>query len=98
MFRRGKPDKFELTEERLSILHGTTIDQHRPGTILADFQTVLDFVNDVSPPLTGKRLLPMRTLIPLNERMSHPLQHGLNRPQQKSFPHINEKQSNASTA
>ena len=56
---------------------------------MRDFQTILDFIDQTAPQLTTTQLLPLRALEPLNALLSHPLQHGLTRPQQKSFPHIN---------
>ncbi len=65
------------------------IDSNGPGTILADFETLLDFI-ETGVRSTGKyHLLPMDRLRELDERMVHPLRPNLERPQQKSFPHIN---------
>lgn len=79
----------ELTAAKKSILKDTTITNDEPGPIVADFQTLLTFVQETNPQLTGRQMLPLRPLADLNERMTHPLQHDLRRPQQKSFPHIN---------
>ncbi len=65
------------------------IDNSGPGTILADFEALLDFVSG-GVRSTGKyHLLPMDRLRELDERMARPLRPNLERPQQKSFPHIN---------
>ena len=70
----------------LSIQH---IDNSGPGTILADFEALLDFVS-TGVRSTGKHhLLPMDRLRELDERMTIPLRPNLQRPQQRSFPHIN---------
>lgn len=59
-----------------------------PGTIVADFETLMDFVNG-GVRSTGKyHLLPMARLNELDERMTQPLRPKLQRPQQRSFPHL----------
>ncbi|MEJ7594942.1 MAG: hypothetical protein WKF77_25735 [Planctomycetaceae bacterium] len=81
-----KQEPIALQGSNLSIQH---IDQSGPGTILADFETLQDFVAG-GVRSTGKyHLLPMDRLRELDERMTHPLRPNLERPQQKSFPHIN---------
>lgn len=71
------------------ILKAQTIGPHEPGPILTDFHTLIDFIGEEGTPVTGTHLLPLKSLRPLNERLSRPLQLGLKRPLQKSFPHIN---------
>jgi len=39
-------------------------------------------------PLTGTLQLPLHLLPEINARLAHPLELGLKRPQQKSYPHI----------
>lgn len=75
--------------------HGCThlaaqrIDECGPGSILMDFEALLGFVED-GVRSTGKyHLLPMARLFELDQRMTKPLRPRLQRPQQKSFPHIN---------
>jgi hypothetical protein len=81
--------KFELTNAQEQLLRTTTIDDQHPGSILRDFQTLINFMAETEPQLTTTLQLSMRSLEPLNSLMTRPLQHGLTRPQQKSFPHIN---------
>lgn len=71
------------------ILRNTPITSQSPGVILHDFQTILDFVAEASPQLTAGHLLQMKVMAVLNEQLSRRVQHGLVRPQQKSYPHIN---------
>ena len=60
-----------------------------PGTIVADFEALMDFVAS-GVRSTGKyHLLPMARLNELDELMSTPLRPKLQRPQQRSFPHLN---------
>ncbi len=81
--------KFELTSVQEETLRTTAITEQRPGPILNDFEVMLDFVAETSPVLTKKHILSLPALEPLNERLSRRIEHGLSRPQQKSFPHIN---------
>ena len=81
--------QFELTNAGQQLLRTTAIDDLHPGSILRDFQALINFVAETGPQLTTTLQLPMRGLGPLNSLMTRPLQHGLTRPQQKSFPHIN---------
>ena len=81
-----KQEPITPKSSNLSIPH---IDQNGPGTMLADFETLLDFVAG-GVRSTGKyHLLPMDRLCELDERMTRPLRPNLARPQQRSFPHIN---------
>ena len=71
------------------ILTAQTIDDRGPGTILRDFDTLLDVVGVRGIAVTAQNhLLPLKTLVPLNARMAHPIEHGLKRPQQRSYPHL----------
>ena len=79
----------ELTNAGQQVLRTTTIDDLHPGSLLRDFQTLIHFVAETGPQLTTALQLSMSSLAPLNSLMTRPLQHGLTRPQQKSFPHIN---------
>lgn len=81
--------QYKLTGKLKKVLQKQTISLQEPGSILADFQSLLDFVAGRDIGVTGTYLLPLKSLRPLNDRLSRPLQLGLKRPQQKSFPHIN---------
>jgi hypothetical protein len=70
-------------------LHNQTIGDGGPGTILRDFDTLLEFVGTDGLRTTGKYyFLPQGKLDSLNGVMSHPVAHQLKRPQQRSFPHL----------
>ena len=49
----------KMTPEVDGVLHNSVIAEDAPGSILHDFQTVLDFVDEVTPALTKSLLLPM---------------------------------------
>jgi hypothetical protein len=76
--------------EDRQILTAQTIDDHGPGTVLRDFETLLDVVGVRGIAVTSQNhLLPLNALVPLNARMTHPIEFALKRPQQRSYPHIN---------
>jgi hypothetical protein len=78
-----------LAPEQEQFLRQQTIDETEPGTILRDFQTLLDFVGtDGIEVSSTNNFLPLKSLSEINARC-HPIQIGLKRPQQKSYPHIN---------
>ncbi len=65
------------------------IDANGPGTVLHDFERLLEFVGIEGVRATGKyHLLPIEQLPALDEKMARPLRPRLKRPQQKSYPHI----------
>ena len=78
-----------LTPEQQRILTSQVIDEHQPGTILRDFETLLTVIGDEGTAVSQKnQILPMNTLVALNAQLTHPIQLGLKRPVQQSYPHI----------
>jgi hypothetical protein len=66
------------------------IDLEHPGTILRDFETLLDSFGTEGLPAPGKHyLLPQDVLVELDARMAKPLRLRMKRPQQRSYPHLN---------
>lgn len=83
-------DKSILTAKDKKVLHQQTIDENGPGTILRDFEMMLDFIDPEGVTVTGnQKLLPLRTLAPLNLKLSRPVELDLKRPQLKSYPPLN---------
>jgi hypothetical protein len=79
----------DLTPAQQHILTSQIIDENQPGTILRDFETLLAVVGDQGTPVGQKHpVLPLVTLATCNARMTHPIQLGLKRPLQQSYPHI----------
>jgi hypothetical protein len=71
------------------LLRSQPIDEHQPGTILRDFETLLSFVGEEGLATSSEYFfLPISKLNDLNSRMTCPATHALKRPQQKSFPLI----------
>jgi len=76
----------KLTPEHQDVLRNLVIDASSPGSLLPDFEVMLDTIRQDRFELTASCQLPLRVLADLNERLVHPLQLGLKRPQQKSYP------------
>jgi hypothetical protein len=80
--------ELELSPQHKQVLQDLVIGESGPGTILRDFEMLLGYIRERDLPVTGKHQLPLRALPEINARLTHPLQLGLKRPQQKSYPHI----------
>ena len=78
-----------LTHEQEQLLRETTINEDGPGSIVRDFENFLSFIAEQKLQLTKSYNLRLRYLRELNARLTTPLQLGLTRPVQKSYPHIN---------
>jgi hypothetical protein len=79
-----------LSPTHQRILQEQSIGEGEPGSILRDFEVLLDFVGEREIKVSGiHQLLSMNALAELNARLSKPLRILLRRPQQKSYPHIN---------
>ena len=79
----------EFSSAHQQVLKDVTIDRKSsPGTILHDFDALLDYITERDVRVTAARQLPLRALPQINSRLARPIEHGLQRPQQKSFPHI----------
>lgn len=63
--------------------------EKEPGTIVRDFDTLLDYIGTQKALLTKASFLPPETLKKLNSQMSKPIKVDLKRHTQKSYPHIN---------
>lgn len=79
MFRYFKTDP-KLTAQDEQLLKEMTIGPDKPGSILHDFHVLLDYVIVNRPAVTKTHQLAMKDLVPLNEQMTRPLQHGLTPP------------------
>ena len=80
----------DLSQAHQKILMNQAINEKNPGSILADFETLLRFIGPEGSPVSGRRhYLPLSLLPDINEQMTQPLDIDLKRPLQKSYPHIN---------
>lgn len=86
LIQEALPDAPQISEEQSTLLHGQTITDDKPGSILHDFQVLLDAVGSEGIAVSGKRhQLPLKLLPDLNQSLNHPIDIDLKRPQQKSY-------------
>jgi Plasmid pRiA4b ORF-3-like protein len=80
-----------VTLAQTELLQQQEISVTAPGTILADFQHLLDFVGTDGIPVSPAHQLisAISTLATLNQTLTMPMSIDLKRPQQKSYPLIN---------
>jgi hypothetical protein len=79
----------QLTEVQRQILRAQVIDADHPGTVLRDFQTLLDFVGTEGVKAAGKyNLLPLDKIDELDQLLIQPLRLQLKRPQLRSHPYL----------
>jgi hypothetical protein len=88
MMSRRSSKKLKFSPEHKRLLRSLTIDESGPGTILHDFDALLAFIGRQELTVTPMHQLPRRTLPEINARLARPLQLGLKKPLQKSYPHI----------
>jgi hypothetical protein len=87
---RSRGEIAKPKQSLIAILQQQEITENIPGTILQDFQTLLDFIGQGGIAVGGKlNLIPMKVLAQINQRLAEPIQTDLQRPQQKSYPTIN---------
>ena len=81
--------KLDLTDEHKRTLRALRVDENGPGTILHDFETLLAFVRGRTLPVSKThQLLPLKILPQINALLSQPIEVRLQRPQLKSYPHV----------
>ena len=85
----GLTGDVSLSEEAAALLKSQTITETEPGTILQDFQMLLDRSEAGELTVSGKRQqIPMKLLKKLNQDLCNPITLDLKRPQQQSYPPI----------
>jgi hypothetical protein len=78
-----------ITSAQEQCLRDQTITADSPGTILRDFQMLLDFLRPEGVEAGGKyNLLPIKLISELDDRLSRPLHLKLKRPQIRSHPYL----------
>jgi hypothetical protein len=79
----------KLSPAQEQLLRDQVIGVDQPGTVLRDFQMLLDFVGAEGVPAAGKyNLLPIAEFGELDRRLSHPLKLQMKRPQLRSHPYL----------
>jgi hypothetical protein len=82
-------DKLPLTADKKQLLQQQTISQHTPGTILKDFQTILEFLQPDGVEVSNTHhQFSLKYLQQLNSLLSSPIDINFKRPVQKSYPYI----------
>jgi hypothetical protein len=83
-------DSPPLTSGQMEVLRQQEISETVPGTILVDFEQLLEFVGEGSLPVGPKNHLISvgKDLAALNQILTEPMQIALQRPQQKSYSSI----------
>lgn len=82
-------DELGLSNKQRQILLDQRIDISQPGTVLADFQMLLDALGTEGFEAAGKhKLLPMAWIDDLDQRLSRPLRLTMKRPQLRSHPYL----------
>jgi hypothetical protein len=87
--RKSSSKNLKLSPENKQVLLEAAITDESPGTILRDFDGFLGYLGESERPITPTHQLSMGLLPDLNGRLTHPINPGLRRPQQKSYPYIN---------
>ncbi len=78
------------TPAQIEILTKQQFGDTKPGTLLKDFNSLLEFIGETGIAVSEKnQLFARNTLAELNRLLTHPLDVKLKRPLQKSFPYIN---------
>ncbi len=78
-----------FTSDQIGLLEFCDFERQPPGTILRDFDTLLELIGDAGMPVTPAHLIAMGQLQSINSRLSHPIKLDNKRPVQKSYPLIN---------
>jgi hypothetical protein len=88
MIRKVSFERLEVSSVHSQVLKEAVISDSGPGTILKDFDTLLDYLRKQELPVAGTHQLPRDVVAEMNARLTHPIQLRLKRPQQKSYPHL----------
>jgi Plasmid pRiA4b ORF-3-like protein len=89
MWESGENTSQTRSPDAIALLTQTVITETSHGTILKDFQTLLNFIGQKGIVVsTNNHSLPMKSLGELNQLLSEPVAIDLKRPVQKSYPPI----------
>jgi hypothetical protein len=79
----------EWIPSRIRLLESQDFEQRAPGTVVQDFEILLSLMGDQGLPVTPSHLLAIKSLETINRSLTHPLDLGLKRAVQKSYPPVN---------
>ncbi len=77
-----------MKDEEKSFLKNAEISETEPGTVIADVEALVRFIETGKLLATTRHQLPMKSLFAINDSMTSPFQVALARPQQKAFPNL----------
>ncbi len=80
---------FALAPAQRQLLAAQDFEQQAPGTILRDFEALLNLIGAAGLPVTPAHLFAMSNLETINHQLAQPLELRLKRALQKSYPSIN---------
>ena len=72
----------------IALLQNLKIDDTQPGTLLHDFQIMLDVFHSKEQKLTATQQIPLSVIREINPRLKNPMDVRLKRSQQNSYPRI----------
>jgi hypothetical protein len=84
-----KSHAFEWRPAQIDLLQVQDFEHQAPGTVLQDFEALLNLIGSQGMPVTPAHLFATNCLETINRDLTHPLELRLKRPVQKSYPHIN---------
>lgn len=88
-FTPERPAFKPFADEYADLLKAQVISDSEPGSVVQDFQMLLETVGPEGVLVSGKRQqLPIKLLEAINQNLANPIRIALQRPQQKSFPPI----------
>lgn len=76
----------DFSAKHIAVLQQTKVNGQSPGPLLANIETLIDFIGTGLKTTSAYFALPQGVLAELNEAMVDPLPHDLKRPQLRSFP------------
>jgi hypothetical protein len=87
---KGKTMKtFEFTAAHERLLRDQVISSDKPGSVLHDFDAILDFVGPYGVPAKGQHnLLPLKSIGEMDRLLSRPLNLQMKRPLIRSHPYL----------
>lgn len=86
---QAQPRRALFNRDHARTLTRVQITETSPGTILHDFDVLLDMLRQAPMPVSKVTQRPSRSLLPqINARLANPVQLGLKNPQLKSYPPI----------
>jgi hypothetical protein len=78
----------KVTVQQEQFLKSLVIDENGPGTILRDFEMLLNLIKETPLELTPTHQLSSNAITLINSKLVNPIEHGLKPVSQKSFPQV----------